>query len=136
MASAQQMMDEIRLAMASTNEIFNVEVFGKRNFDALDQIYTADARILPPGAPMVAGRAGIKKFWTDAVTGLNATSAVLTSIDVMPVGDAVVEIGKAVLTAGLGQLEAKYVVYWRNEDGRWKWHVDIWNMNADHGSTR
>jgi ketosteroid isomerase-like protein len=28
------------------------------------------------------------------------------------------------------QMEVKYVVYWRQEDGRWKWHVDIWNMNA------
>jgi len=28
------------------------------------------------------------------------------------------------------EMEAKYVVYWRQEDGRWKWHVDIWNANA------
>jgi len=27
-------------------------------------------------------------------------------------------------------LEVKYVVYWRQEDGRWKWHVDIWNPNS------
>jgi len=26
--------------------------------------------------------------------------------------------------------ELKYVVYWRNEDGRWKWDVDMWNRNA------
>ena len=28
------------------------------------------------------------------------------------------------------QMDAKYVVYWRQEDGRWKWHVDIWNSNV------
>ena len=116
--------------MAATNELFNSEVFGKRNFDALDRVYTADARILPPGAPMVAGRAGIKQFWAAAVEALGATSAVLSSIDVMPAGEGVVEIGKAVLTAGGGQMEVKYVVYWREEDGAWKWHVDIWNPNA------
>jgi len=27
-------------------------------------------------------------------------------------------------------MEAKYVIYWRQEDGRWKWHVDIWNFSA------
>jgi hypothetical protein len=27
-------------------------------------------------------------------------------------------------------MEVKYVVYWREEDGRWQWHVDIWNPNA------
>jgi ketosteroid isomerase-like protein len=28
------------------------------------------------------------------------------------------------------QLEVKYVVYWQQEDSRWKWHVDIWNPNS------
>ena len=117
--------------MASTNALFNTEVFGKRNFAVLDQVYTSDARILPPGAPMVAGREGIKEFWSATVQALDAKSAVLSSVDVMAAGDDVVEIGTAVLTAGTGaQMEAKYVVYWRREDGLWKWHVDIWNFNA------
>ena len=120
--------------MASTNEIFNREVFGKRNLAAFDDIYTADARILPPGAPMISGREGIKAFWGSAIESLKATSAVLSSVDVMQAGDDIVEIGKAVLTIEPEgtpvQMEAKYVVYWRQEDGRWKWHVDIWNFNA------
>ncbi len=36
--------------MASTNQLFHDEVFGRRNLAALDEIYTKDARILPPGA--------------------------------------------------------------------------------------
>jgi hypothetical protein len=67
--------------MANTNELFNSEVFGKRNFDALDAVYTADARILPPGAPMISGREAIKKFWTDLVQSVNAKSAVLSSVE-------------------------------------------------------
>lgn len=121
--------------MTSTNELFNREVFGNRNFDALDTVYTADARILPPGAPMVSGREAIKKFWVDLIQAINAKSAVLASVEVMPAGDGVVEIGRASLTAEPeGQpamhLEVKYVVYWRQEGGRWKWHVDIWNPDA------
>jgi len=117
--------------MARTNDLFHTEVFGKRNYAALDQIYTTDARILPPGAPMIAGGEGIRKFWSDAIQALNAKAAVLSSVDVMPAGDGVVEIGTAVLTLEPDtKVEAKYVVYWRNEDGRWKWHVDIWNFNA------
>jgi ketosteroid isomerase-like protein len=121
-------------AMAATNDLFNQEVFGNRNFAALDEIYTRDARILPPGAEMICGREAIRKFWTDMVQSVNATSAVLTSVDVMPTGDGALEIGKATLTiASKGaatQMEVKYVVYWRQEDGRWKWHVDIWNPNS------
>jgi|ERR1035437_1327508 ketosteroid isomerase-like protein len=124
----------VKLAMASTNEIFNTEIFGKRNFAALDNVYTSDARILPPGAPMISGREAIKTFWGDMIQALNATSAVLESVEVMPAGDGVVEIGRATLTAApqgsTMQMEAKYVVYWRQEDDRWKWHVDIWNANA------
>lgn len=120
--------------MAKTNDLFSREVFGNRNFAALDQIYTRDARILPPGAEMISGREAIKKFWTDLVQSANAISAVLASVDVMPAGDGAVEIGKATLTiapqGAPAQVEAKYVVYWRQEDGRWKWHVDIWNPNS------
>jgi ketosteroid isomerase-like protein len=128
-------LSEIKQRIAETNRLFNDEVFAHRNFDALDQIYTADARVLPPGAPMISGRAAIKKFWADMVLGAHAVAAELGSVDVMQAGDGVVEIGRAVLTvAPPGQaqakMEVKYVVYWREEDGRWKWHVDIWNPNA------
>ena len=128
-------ISEIKRRMAETNDLFNAEVFGRRNFDALDDIYTHDARILPPGAPMIGGRPAIKKFWSDMISAAHAKSAVLSSVDVMQAGEAVVEIGRAVLTVAPpgqdeAQMEVKYVVYWREEDGRWKWHVDIWNLNA------
>lgn len=121
--------------MASTNDLFNTEVFGNRNFDALDQIYTEDARILPPGAPMISGRDGIKQFWRNLIQSVNARSAVLTSIEVIPAGDAIVEIGRAALTVepegqATAEMEVKYVVYWQQENGRWKWHIDIWNQNS------
>lgn len=128
-------LDSMQQSMRSTNELFNREVFGKRNFAALDDIYTRGARVLPPGAPMISGRDGIRKFWSDMVQTANATSAVLTSVDVMPSGDGAVEIGKALLTVEpsgqpSAEMEVKYVVYWQKEDGRWKWHVDIWNQNS------
>jgi ketosteroid isomerase-like protein len=131
----QSALDEVKLAMASTNDLFNAEVFGKRNFAALDQIYTSDARILPPGSPMVSGRQAIRNFWSDLVQSVNAKSAVLASVDVMPTGDGLLEIGRATLTVEpqgqpSAQMEVKYVVFWKREDGRWKWHVDIWNQNA------
>ena len=126
---------DIKSGMAKTNELFNAEVFGKRNFDALDQIYTSSARILPPGAPMISGRASIKKFWADMIQSANAKSAVLESVDVVQTGEGAVEIGKATLTLqppGQAEMQAevKYVLFWQQEDGVWKWHIDIWNTNA------
>jgi uncharacterized protein (TIGR02246 family) len=133
--SAHPGLDQIKLAMASTNDLFNAEVFGKRNFSALDNVYTADARILPPGAGMVSGRQAIKEYWSNLIQSVNAKSAVLTSVDVFPAGDSVVEIGRAKLSVqpqgqAATEMDVKYVVYWRQEDGRWKWHVDIWNLDS------
>jgi ketosteroid isomerase-like protein len=132
MATAQTALDEIKLAMASTNDVFAKEVFGRRNFSALSEIYTANAYILPPGGPMVSGRAGITEFWKNLIESVNASAAALKSLEVMLTGDGIVEIGQATLAIqpegqAATDLEVKYVVYWRQEDGKWKWHVDIWN---------
>ena len=121
--------------MAETNRLFETEVIRNRNFDALDQIYTTDALILPPGEQMISGVSGIKRFWSDLVASANATTGVLTPVDIIPAGDGLVEIGKATLTMAPSaeapqKLEVKYVVFWRNEDGRWRWHIDIWNQNS------
>lgn len=133
--SAQPALQQIRHGMAETNEFFNTEVFGRRNFDALDRIYTADARILPPGAPIISGRKDIKQFWSNLVQSANANSAVLESIDVILAGDGAIEIGRATITAGWDAqaqtaMEAKYVVHCKQEDGRRKWNIDIWNANS------
>jgi ketosteroid isomerase-like protein len=134
-SSAQPALQQIQLAMARTNNLFNTEVFGKRNFDALDQIYTANARILPPGAAMISGRKAIKEFWSNLIQSVNAKSAVLASIEVMQAGDDAIEIGRATLTVepqgqASAEMEVKYVVHWRQEDGNWKWNLDIWNQNS------
>jgi ketosteroid isomerase-like protein len=122
--------EAIAAAMRQTNHLFNTEVSGKRNFAALDNVYTADARILPPGAPMIAGREAIKSFWAQAMAGMDVASAVLATVDSEMAGDGVVEIGRADLTTHAGQSVAvKYVVHWKQEDGLWKWHTDIWNLN-------
>jgi ketosteroid isomerase-like protein len=126
-------LSQIKSAMAVTNELFNREVFGRRNFDALDTIYTADARILPPGSPVIAGREAIKEFWSNLIHSTNAKSAVLTSVDVLPVGNDMIEIGRATLSlepegGDPTSLSVKYVVHWREEDGGWKWNIDIWNQ--------
>ena len=132
--SVEHSLESIQAAMKETNDLFNFEVFGKRNFDALDHVYTLDATILPPGAQVIVGRDPIKEFWKSMIVGANAKAAVLSSLDVMPAGDGVVEVGTATLTVQPegeteAQMAVKYVVYWRQEAGRWKWHVDIWNSN-------
>jgi ketosteroid isomerase-like protein len=122
--------DSILAAMRQTNEFFDTQVVQKNNTDTLNRVYTADARILPPGAPMIAGRENIKGFWKQAIAGLGLKSAKLATVEAETTGDSVVEIGTADLTVGDGSVvTVKYVVHWKQEDGDWKWHVDICNPN-------
>jgi ketosteroid isomerase-like protein len=123
-------MQEILDAMAATNALFQDEVVAKGNVGALERVYTADARVLPPGAEMVSGRLAIQQFWAGAIQGLGLRRAVLATIDAMLTGDGVVEVGRADLETAGGSLSVKYVVFWTQEQGHWKWHVDIWNPNS------
>ena len=116
-----------------TNRTFEQDVVAKRKIDALDLVYTVNARILPPGAEMVSGRENIKKFWRSAIEGLNVASAKLETLDFESLGDTGFEIGRASLRftpPGSEPMLLKYVVVWKREDGAWKWHVDIWNPNS------
>jgi ketosteroid isomerase-like protein len=122
--------DTVIAAMRRTNELFDAEVISKQNLDALDRVYTAHARVLPPGAPMIEGREQIKDFWRHAIAGMGLTSVKLKIVQVEPAGDGVIEIGRADLSVAGGQVvTVKYVVCWKQEDGEWKWNIDIWNVN-------
>jgi len=125
-----QLPETVLANMRSTNELFSSEVVGKGNIDALDRIYTLNARILPPGAPMIEGRERIKAFWSQAIAAMGLTQAKLTTVDAEEASGSIVEIGRADLTLASGQsATVKYVVHWKQEDGVWKWNTDIWNAN-------
>jgi len=105
--------------------------FNKGDAAALAAMYTADAYVLPAGAPMVKGRPDIQKFMSGAVQQLGDIK--ITTLDVKPLGgNAAREIGTATFkikgqTPQDGAL--KYAVVWQKEGGRWKLLQDIWNMD-------
>jgi ketosteroid isomerase-like protein len=123
--------DSIQAEMQKVNALFGEVVVKGRNFAALDQIYTVDARILPPGADLIEGREKIKDFWKGAVTGMGVQDVKLGIVNAHLAGDSVIEVGRAKLFLPENKsVELKYVVEWKQEGGAWKWHTDIWNMNA------
>ena len=76
-------MQEILDAMKATNAVFDQDVIAKGNVAALERVYTAEARILPPGGEMVIGRRAIQNFWGGAIQSLGLKRAVLTTVDAM-----------------------------------------------------
>ena len=124
--------DGLCAGMAATNRIFEEEVVGRRDFGALDRVYTRDARILPPGAAMIEGLDAIKDFWRSSVEGMDVTVVRLITLDVTPLGDTAIEVarGEIETRGGAAPIPIKYVVAWKREAGSWRWHVDIWNASA------
>jgi uncharacterized protein (TIGR02246 family) len=105
--------------------------FNKGEAAAVAAMYTADAYVLPAGAPMAHGRAEIGKFWSAAMRQLGDVKC--TTVDVKPLGpNGAREIGTCTFktkgtTAQDGAL--KYAVVWQKVNGRWLLNTDIWNMD-------
>jgi uncharacterized protein (TIGR02246 family) len=105
--------------------------FNKGDAAALAAMYTADAYVLPAGAPMVKGRTDIQKFMGGAVQQLGDIK--ITTLEVKPLGgNSAREIGTATFkTKGQTPQDGalKYAVVWQREGGQWKLLQDIWNMD-------
>jgi ketosteroid isomerase-like protein len=121
-------LDALRQGVERTNRRFE-EAFDAGDVEgAVRDVYTSQGRILPPDASPVQGREGIARFWQGA-REMGVTRCELETLELHPMGDGAYELGRGRLTLATGaQVTAKYVVIWQHEEGRWRWHVDIWNM--------
>ena len=97
---------------------------------AAREVYSEDAVILPPGADIVRGRDNIIDFWRSAASELSLERADLSTVELTQAGGFVHQIGRARLVAGGQEIQGKYTMLWTQEGGRWKWHVDCWNLNS------
>ena len=123
---------DVKAEIDAANAKF-VAAFNKGDAASVAQLYTEQATVLPPGAPMAKGRAAIQNFWQGAIqSGLKNVS--LKALQVDQFGSAAREIGQFSLDAPDAQkqtvhVEGKYVVLWRRTGGSWKLDTDIWNTN-------
>ena len=101
---------------------------------ALASLYAEDARLLPPNSEMIQGREGVEAYFAGGFQ-MGIKDIVLTTVDLMAMGDMACEIGKAELTVQPEGMDAiqdtgKYVVIWKKAtDGAWKLFIDIWNTD-------
>jgi len=98
------------------------------------ELYTEDAALLPPGAERVDGKAAIAEFWQGAIDA-GLAGADLETVEVVEAGDLAYEVGAVRLSAPTEDGErvsvsGKYIVVWQHaDDGAWRLHRDIWNLN-------
>jgi ketosteroid isomerase-like protein len=118
---------DVRKAVEEGNRKFGAAV-ERKNYPELASLYTNDAKLLAPDAPIVTGRKAIENFWRDAVSALGLVSATLKTLDLEVSEDTAYEVGQGDLKLSSGQATVKYMVVWRRgDDGTWRLHRDIWN---------
>lgn len=106
-----------------------------KDFAALGPFYEERARFLPPGAPMVEGRAAIQAAQQKMIEG-GVRALDLECVDVIEAGDFAIEIGRTTVTIRLLGLfsitrTGKSVVVWRRQqDGTLKIVVDTFNSDT------
>jgi len=119
----------MRQQIDSANAAF-VEALRRGDSAGMAAAYTEDGQVLPPGAPVISGRAAIQAFWQQALD-MGVGDGLLETVELEVHGDTAWEVGQGTLKTKDGQVidTAKYIVLWKRDDGAWKWHRDIYNSN-------
>ena len=123
-------LDSVKAAIAASNKIFG-GCFASGDSTAFANCYTSDACINVTNMPRMCGTQAITAFFNGGhKMGIN--NIVITTEEVMGGKDAVVETGKYEMFVDdkVSAEKGKFIVVWKEENGKWKMHRDIWNADA------
>src|SRR5688500_2886234 len=122
--------ENVREAVEAGNRAF-VAAFLRGDSVAIANLYTENAQVIAPSAPIASGRSAIASFWKGSIES-GIKDVTLQTIDVETAGNLAYETGTVRLVAKNGTAtEARYVVVWKRIGDQWKLHRDIWNSAAE-----
>lgn len=94
------------------------------------QVYTEDAKLMPPNSPTVTGKANIQGFWEGAAKALGIKHVSMNTVNLEFIDDTAIEQGEYTLNLAEGEDHGKFIVVWKHQpDGAWKWQLDIFNSD-------
>ena len=98
---------------------------------ALAALYTEDATVMAPGGEPAQGRAAIEAAFTEALKIVPGSKMTITPGEVMPADGWAVEVGRFVQNGADGSHldHGRYIAVWKNVNGKWMLHRDIWNSS-------
>lgn len=120
---------QLRSEIVTANEKFMDAVSGG-DAAGLAGLYTDDGMVMPSNADFIKGKEAIQGFLQGlidmGIKGIN-----LESSEVEGYGDTAIEVGTYALKDAEGQVldKGKYIVVWKNVEGEWKLHRDIFNSS-------
>lgn len=111
--------------------IRNLEsVFSRGNASGIEDFYSNDSLLGPPGINFIQGKRNIAAYWQEAMN-MGIAHLKIEIIELEQHGDTAIEISGYVLSDADYQVvdQGKGIVIWKNEEGGWKIHREIWNSN-------
>jgi ketosteroid isomerase-like protein len=128
-AAATFSLDSAKAAIAASNATYG-SCFATGDSAAFVSHYTSDACINPSNMPKMCGPQAITAFFNGGYK-MGIRGLKLTTNEVMGGKDAVVETGNYEILGdkGVSFDKGKFIVIWKEENGKWKMHRDIWNTD-------
>ena len=125
-----QSLNAVSTEIRAKNATFS-ERYGSGDYAGVAANYSSTAALYPPNSEAVAGRDASE---TSGPRPQNWGSPKSISNSKRPKGggDLVAERGTFALKDAVGNLidRGSYLVVWKQEDGDWKMHWDIWNSDS------
>lgn len=120
---------DISKDIRSADDVFE-KLFREGNSAGMAELYTNDGMLLPTSSDFIQGKEAIRDFWQGAIN-MGIKEAKLDILEANLQGDSVIEVGRYQLKGAGGEVidSGKYIVIWKQEQGRWKLHRDIWNSS-------
>lgn len=97
----------------------------------IDAMFPRDARSFPPGADAAVGLAAIHDLTAEYLRA-GVTEFREDTTDFYGSQDLLIDAGTYVMTYGADHVveRGKYLNVWKQEDGDWKIHANIWNTSS------
>lgn len=122
-------MDAVKAAIAESNKTYG-ECFKNNDSAGFVAHYTSDACIFAPNMPRMCGSPAIGGFFS-AGHGMGVRGIVITTEELIGGKDGIAEVGNYDLKDEKGNSldKGKFIVLWKEENGKWKMHRDEWNSD-------
>ena len=123
-------LDSAKAEIAASNAVFS-DGFMKNDSSLYISRYTKDGCIMPANSPRLCGSEQLAAFFSGGYA-MGIRNVKLTTDEVMGGPDVVTETGQYEIldAAGKSLDKGKFIVAWKQEDGKWKMYRDIWTTDA------
>jgi ketosteroid isomerase-like protein len=130
-ATSAHAQDGRRTAIEATDAAFSAAV-SRGDSKALAALYTVDGEVMPQGSDPIKGTDAIQKFLQEKIIGAGVAGATLKTLEVFGTGATASEVGAYEMRNKSGVVidHGRYMVIWRQVDGVWKIHRDMFSSSG------